>query len=196
MSSQTYANLIECNSGWGRALFLERRESFQRIPCNFWKRSLWDQGKRVTGTISVAISRNYRLYLLCISQKSPSVFGVRRSCLISPALSKNFGVSFLLREKEKRECKGQMGTSTYSSLSMWLGLPCNMAARSASKSRKSQPGGDYKPFYDLVSGDMEGHDPHIVITGMDSLRPAHIKGERDQNPPFDKKNVPRTCRLL
>ena len=50
--------------------------------------------------------------------------------------------------------------------------------------------------FNLVSGDMEGHDPHIVITGMDSLRPAHITGEGDQNPPFDKKNVPRTCRLL
>lgn len=37
--------------------------------------------------------------------------------------------------------------------------------------------------------DMEGHDPHIVVTGMDSLRLAHIKGERDQNPPFNKKNV-------
>lgn len=114
---------------------------------------------------------------------------MRRSCLISPALSKNFGVSFLLHKKEKRECKGQMGTNTYSSLSMWLGLPCNMAAQSVSKSPKSQPGGDYKPFYDLVLGDMEGHDPHIVITGMDSLRPAHIKGEGYQNPPFNKKNV-------
>ena len=108
---------------------------------------------------------------------------------ISSTFQELWSEFFFLREKEKRECKGQMGTNTYSSLSMWLGLPCNMAARSVSKSPKSQPGGDYKPFYDLVSGDMEGHDPHIVITGMDSLRPARIKGEGDQNPPFDKKNV-------
>ena len=35
---------------------------------------------------------------------------MRRSCLISPPLSKNLGVSFLLHKKEKRECKGWMWT--------------------------------------------------------------------------------------
>lgn len=45
---QYYAHLITCNSSWGRALLLKRREDFRPIFCGFWKKSLWDQGRRMT----------------------------------------------------------------------------------------------------------------------------------------------------
>ena len=44
-------------------------------------------------------------------------------------------------------------------------------------------------FYDLISEDMEGHCFRVVFIGMESLRPARIQGERNQNPPLNEKNV-------
>lgn len=48
---------------------------------------------------------------------------------------------------------------------------------------------NYIAFYDLILEDMEGHCFHVVFIGMESLRPAHIQGERNQNPHLKEKNI-------
>ena len=72
--------------------------------------------------------------------------------------------------------------NTHSSLTMGPGLPHKTAAWPGSKSPQRQPVGNYIAFYDLTLEDMEGHCSHIVVTGVESLRPAYIQ-EGNQDPP-------------
>lgn len=117
LKSQHYEHLIVCNSSCGRALLTKRRESLRPISCDFWKRSLWDQGSRVTWAQLVLASARTST-LLCLSQKSPSVSclwnrKMQNSCLVSLSLSKNLGVSFLLSWREKRESTRDKCTQTH-----------------------------------------------------------------------------------
>lgn len=127
---------------------------------------------------------------------SPSVFRMRRSCLMSPPLSKNLGVSFLLHEKEKRECKGERGQNTYSTHFVWPGLPCNTAARSASQSPRSKPGGDYKPFQKGSMGGHGGSRPSHCRHWNGLTKTSPYQRRKGSESTLQQEKCQRTCRLL
>lgn len=129
---------------WGRTLLQKRRESFWWISYGFWKRRLGDQGRRETRAwLVLPFARTSTV--LRLSRKSPDVSSLwngkkNNSCLVSPLLSKRWGVNFLQSWRERRENpKHTCGHNTYLRLSLWL--PHSMAAASKSKGTKRQPGG-------------------------------------------------------
>lgn len=142
-NSQLYARQIVYNLV-GAERFSRKGEKVSGESYGFWKRRLGDQGRRETRAwLVLPFARTSTV--LRLSRKSPDVSSLwngkkNNSCLVSPLLSKRWGVNFLQSWRERRENpKHTCGQNTYLRLSLWL--PHSMAAASKSKGTKRQPGG-------------------------------------------------------